>query len=616
LKLGQITGLSVAEISSIYMALILLLVVATVVFRVVVPTARSTSVMPSLLNYMSENRAYLSGSAVIAVALAIYYLYAGVYLEIPSDVFQHMEYVQTIVRQLEASANYGSSLPGFYLQYNGKYWHYFYALTNHWLGTDVSRSILAASYLNNLFFLLGVFSFAIIVFGKMMTNKRNLVLVSLAVCGFTFLHFGVNVFSFIRYYAMAPVMLNMVLYFAILGIAIRFFRNDDWPWREMLAACFIAYACLHIHMQEVLFAAVMVLLMSGYLFAGSVLQSLVSMLKKGEQATGSVSSLLRSKSTLVFIPLALAVGLFHIYSLLNIERNPAESPKLISLGSYLPYADNLFILNPTYQFYYVVGIWGLAVIGLFILNWKAFRCNAYIMAGMLSPLFTVFNPVFVDLFLRHSYSIMLWRLSFLVPVYLAGGYLLFIAVKSIRQANTYQRVAGVATTAVLILLALPYSAAVVGSPDKRYATLKPVDPNVSNRQWADLLAFLDTIKDRKVIITDPVTGYMVTAMTRHASPRYKFHRAWGGYVNFHFEEYSNHPFDRYAGRLLIINRRNGAMSETGRLARHWPENILQVSNYYQTDLLLYIESQPERFKLLWEQDRIRIYDIKRPGKAE
>ena len=200
LKLGQITGLNVAEISSIYMAFILLLVVATVVFRVVVPAARSTSVMPSLLNYMSENRAYLSGSAVIAVALAIYYLYAGVYLELPSDVFQHMEYVQTIVRQLEASANYGSSLPGFYLQYNGKYWHYFYALTNHWIGTDVSRSILAASYLNNLFFLLGVFSFALLVFGKMLTNKRNLVLVSLAVVSLSALRCEcIFIYTLLRY---------------------------------------------------------------------------------------------------------------------------------------------------------------------------------------------------------------------------------------------------------------------------------------------------------------------------------------------------------------------------------------------------------------------------------
>jgi hypothetical protein len=57
------------------------------------------------------------------------------------------------------------------------------------------------------------------------------------------------------------------------------------------------------------------------------------------------------------------------------------------------------------------------------------------------------------------------------------------------------------------------------------------------------------------------------------------------------------------------------MSKTGRIARHWPENILQVENFYFSENLeAYINSNPDRFKVLWKKDGVRVYQIDIPEK--
>jgi hypothetical protein len=118
------------------------------------------------------------------------------------------------------------------------------------------------------------------------------------------------------------------------------------------------------------------------------------------------------------------------------------------------------------------------------------------------------------------------------------------------------------------------------------------------------------MEGKKWVITDPVTGYMISALTRHYSPRKKFHRHWGGYVEMNYDDYSSHPFDRHKGKLFVINKRNGGESTTGRRARHWSEDILQLEKfYYSPKLENYISENPERFELLWEQDKIMVYRL-------
>lgn len=159
----------------------------------------------------------------------------------------------------------------------------------------------------------------------------------------------------------------------------------------------------------------------------------------------------------------------------------------------------------------------------------------------------------------------------------------------------------------------PFKTTFIENTYSRLLTLKAVPAENSPEQWNDLLEYLNAIDGDKRIITDPVTGYMITALTRHISSRAKFHRIWGGYIKFNYDDYSHNPFDRYRGHIFIINKRNGGMSEVGRVAKHWPEGILQIENYYYAENLEeYIRSNPDRFKLLWEKDKIRVYSLSIP----
>ena len=49
---------------------------------------------------------------------------------------------------------------------------------------------------------------------------------------------------------------------------------------------------------------------------------------------------------------------------------------------------------------------------------------SYISAGLWLPLFTVFNPIFIDLFLRVSFAEVVWRLCFLITVELYAAWYL------------------------------------------------------------------------------------------------------------------------------------------------------------------------------------------------
>jgi len=612
LKYTQSAGMSVVGFEMVYFSTIAVLIIAASLQLIWQLRVGSINLLVSIKDYSDSHKTDIVAVAGIIVVVVGYLVYAGPYIEVPSDVLRHLEYIKQMGGDITAAEASERPLSAQFLTQNGKYWHYLYAFVSDWAGREPVSAIFAASLFNTLVLLLGVYSFAQVVFHGLMKGRSALIGASLAATAFFFLHFGVNIFSFVRYYALAPVMLNLILYFTVMAIAIRFFRTQGWPLRDMLAAGLILYASVHIHKQEGLFALIMVLLMSGHLFFCKSRNSLQKW-QLGEDRRTLIKSLLLDKSTLVFIPLVIATIGFQIYSYLYYDRHQVLQPKLIPLDTLLPFVKNLYILNPTYQFYYVITLWGLAVILLFALNWRRFRNNSYIIAGMLSPLFTIFNPVFVDLFLRHSLSIMLWRLSFLVPIYFVAGYLLITALTRIWNGRLVKKVMAGMTVLLLVMLLFPVHTVYIDSPYSRLVTLKRVNGDVSPEHWGDLLAFLDMQKKPKRIITDPVTGYVVNALTKHSSPRDKIHRRWG-YVELNYDDYSQHPFDRYAGSLFVVNKRNGGMSETGRIARHWPEEILQVEKYYQNDKLeAYIDLNPERFELLWSQDRIRVFSVRRPG---
>lgn len=545
----------------------------------------------------------------IAIVLALYFYIVGPYIELPADVFRHLEFAKIVNDSMQQSVQ--NNTPVYWgLGLNGKYWHYLYSLLANWGGLSLYEAVLPASFFNVTVFLLAVFFFSRVVFQGMKSTSLVLFM-SVASVFFVFFHFGVSIFSYIRYYALAPSILNFVLYFSVMVIVIEFFKSEKWHFKHLITAVLIFTASLFIHLQEALFAVLMLFIMSFYLFVKKSTPMMMLWWRgENEPVKFSPVTFFSNKTNLTFLITQSAMVSLFIFSYLYVERSTVTKWKLIPVENILPFFKNLYILNPGFQFYQVVTAWGFMVILMFALNIKSFKNNAYIMSAMLSPLFTVFNPFFVDLFLRLSNGDVLWRITFLLPLSLVSAYVLVITIQYIYQGSAAKKLAGLLGLLLLLGLLFPLKMRYFENQYSRLLTIKAVPEENSPAHWSDLLEYLQSIEKEKIIITDPVTGYMVTSITRHRSYRHKFHRNLAGYIDFNFDDYSKHPFDRYKGYLFIINKRNGGFSESGRVSKHWPENILQLETFYSSDMLdEYVKLNPDRFKLLWEKDRVWVYLI-------
>ena len=66
---------------------------------------------------------------------------------------------------------------------------------------------------------------------------------------------------------------------------------------------------------------------------------------------------------------------------------------------------------------------------------------------------------------------------------------------------------------------------------------------------------------------------------------------------------------RHDGSILIINHRDGDISETGHLSGHWWDDILKVKRLYPIGLKKFVDSRPKDFELLWSADDIWVYRL-------
>ena len=125
-----------------------------------------------------------------------------------------------------------------------------------------------------------------------------------------------------------------------------------------------------------------------------------------------------------------------------------------------------------------------------------------------------------------------------------------------------------------------------------------------------MLDRLNDIEGKQYILTDPVTGYIVSALTPHQTFRHKFYASeYYQAFPFAFEDYSDFPLSRYRGWLLVVNLRDGGHSQAGEISGHWPEDILKVSEYYPSNLLQHLRMHKNNFETVWQTDDITIYRV-------
>jgi len=228
---------------------------------------------------------------------------------------------------------------------------------------------------------------------------------------------------------------------------------------------------------------------------------------------------------------------------------------------------------------------------------------------VLVPIFTFMNPIFVDLFVRQYSSTTLWRLSFLLPIHYVAADLMVFYAKELKATVTRKKL--MATTALIGLISLLFTpnSLLKGVSYNRVSTLAPNTNGVDHRYYADLISFLNTIESKHKVLTDPMTGYMTSALSPHYSARRKFFRS-PNYAHFTFDHYDNNPLDKYSGYLLIVNQREKHSSVVGKASNHWAEEQwASINHYYPAHLLKHLRSRTKKFEKLWSENGVSVYQI-------
>lgn len=552
----------------------------------------------SLFGGISFDRVYLIPIAVVA-AVACYSLWAGPYTEVPSDAWWHIGRINGRLSDLQhGSIGSAYGLADLVSKAAG-YWYttaaYFLDVT----GTGLRSGMGYLAFANKLLFSVGVYSFALFVFEKMVDSRAMRHAVAAATVFFFFTHFGLSVFSYVRYYVYAPTMLNYVVYLTVLACVVKFLDNASLDFRLPVVGAVLSLVAAVVHKQEGMF----ILVMSGAI----LLVEFVRVWRERREAV-SVERGARMRICVLFTVFALAYGTFHVASyVLLVRHNPLNYGLMADIQNYLPFLRNLYVLKPTYQFYEVITVWGVLVYVMFFFYRREFKGAPYLVAGMLLPVLTIFNPVYTDLFLRFAWPEVLWRICYALPLPFVGGYLLIRELRAgFQEPGPARKAKALILSAALLALLLPAQTTYFVSTYSKIYTLAPVGPENDYRLWNDLLVFLDSQVARGVV-TDPVTGYVINGLTKKRYSGYKFYGL--GAIPLNKDSYDAAMFDYRKGWLLVVNRRDGAASDTGRYGRHWRAHIMAVSELYSTAFLDFIRNNPDMFRKIWSRDRITVYRI-------
>lgn len=546
-------------------------------------------------------------SAILVILYSLYHVFYGVYLEIPADIYSHLGKLHLELDSIYKNQAFSTLEFEDVFKKSAHHWYTVYAFLTVYVGARAEDTFPYIVFINSTLLILGVFHFCLYIFRN--TKEQRIVKIGIAITASVifFSYFGVNIFSYIRYYALAPTVTGYLVFLASIVVFLEAYHR-----RLNLAKSFISFAVLTliaglIHLQEMVYIIAMIWIMSAVILVQNNRNPrLAGEGKYFSNLTGSWATLSGWLPAIFFFGLLL-VSLVWIFSYIYLNRNPPSRPWVIPLSDYLPFIRHLYILNPTFQFYHVLAFWGYCIYILFFLNIRDFKGNAYILAGMTIPLVTVLNPVFVDLYLRYQESFTLYRFLYMVPITFVGAYLLVkysrIAIFETKIGN---RVLSCIVVFVLLIGLFPFDASYLHNSNSRISTLGATEITNHPSYWSDLVSALEKI-DSSSIITDPVTGYVINAITKHKVKTRKYRK--GLFINLRDDYYETEEFKPYEGNLMIINRRKGYPSETGRVSGHWRENIMDTGILYSTEFYAFVESNPVPFNPIWRNDGISLYRI-------
>jgi hypothetical protein len=537
-------------------------------------------------------------------AAAVYLLWAGPYLEIPADAWEHLYRLQV---QSEALRNNDFGLENKWRIWvsQGHVWYFLQAALCRWSGLKVMDAVPHMVLMNSLAWIAGIYLFGVKLFAPMRSKRWVKALAAALAALFYTIFFGVNVFAYVRYYALAPTMPSFTIYLAAMVFVMDLLRRDTWQWCLIWPPSLFFLVLNVMHTQEALFVF--------FMAWGISIVETVRCRAMGVQAWR------RPAGILCLAALSAWLGLFILSHCRPLS--PFWARGAVPIENVLPFLRGMLVQSPTVHFYPVIAMWGLWVYLLFARHWREFTCLPLIMAGMAMPLLTVFNPVSIDFMLRYMPDpAALYRFNYMLPLpYVAAWFAVRGAPWARGALRRESRLFSFIIWVGLFFWLLPWHGEYFNSTYSRLPTLRRVNPENDWRYWRDLLEEIQTHPE-SAIITDHVTGYMWRGATQHKICSQRFDdTAFSWWLCPEEAEPGLDELWDYLAQnerrwLLVVNLRDGAMSEVGRLSGHWPADILQVSQYYDPHTLDWVAQRPDMFRLLWELNRIQIYEVVCPDK--
>jgi hypothetical protein len=527
---------------------------------------------------------------IIVTMVSIWLFSVGPYLEIPTDVFEHLTRITDIKQDLKHGA-FGTTFP----------WYSAVAIALRYSGEPVSQIIMPFSVAMTAIFLFGVISLARELAGQLKLSRLGelVLLISSPVC--TLLMFGTSVFSYLRYYIFAPTFLVYLIYLFSGFLAIDLIVNERLHRKFFIRAITVFLGILVsyvVHRQEALFIVSM-------LIAGVAYVVLTDVWRVKKSLGPDLVVLPSSWRVLGFfgIPILVFISMFLIMK----SGQPEEfllRNNIIDMGEVIGLDRQLLIADPKGRLFETLGLGGVIAIVAYFLLIPGKERPIFLSISILAPILIIFNPIIVGVFLSVSKQEVLWRFMYMTPIGLVVGYLLaFLASQGRFRRHTWLNIVAIL---VLIIPWIPYERA-QEVLQQRYSTLREIPQLQDIRLLSDLVKEVSRYEGRD-ILTDPVTGYVIGAMTENRYTGFKFHRSQD-HIDLNKRQYSKDSFAGFKGWLVIINLRDGTDSKNGALSGHWPISTLRTSEYYSQGLVEFLSKNPSHFQLVWERNKIRLYEI-------
>jgi len=532
-------------------------------------------------------------SLFVGVATTVWLVLVGPYLEIPTDVFEHLSRITDVREDLKHGA-FSADFP----------WYSAVAIALSYSGESILESIVPLTIAMTTVFLLSIVSLARAIAGSMALSSVGLWVLLVASPVLTVLIFGTSVFSYLRYYVFAPAFLVYLVYLLAGFVVVESVvhpRQSVGLIRSAVTVTLGVLVSYAVHRQEALFITVL----AGAAVAYGVIAQLVH---SGARKSEGLTEPLDSWSTfgVIGFPVILFVALFLKFNSIEPENSLLVN-NIIDVGQVIGLDRQLLIADPLGRAFETLGLGGLLLIAAYFLLIPRGKRSVFLSLSIIMPFLIIFNPIATGIFLSVSKQEVLWRFTYMIPIGLIAGYLLAFLVTQGGARKYFGR--NIVVGSALFLSWVPFK----DSQDllqQRYGTLAGISASHDIRLYSDLLEQVDKYSGRD-LLTDPVTGYVIGALTQNKYSGFKFHHA-GDHIDLNKDQYSADAFSGFTNRIVIVNLRDGAYSENGEISGHWPHSILTTSNYYSGALRDFLATDPPHFKLLWEKDRIWLYEIMNP----